>query len=230
MPEKIEEVGQFAIEIERHLLHLRRIRPNLMTENVVGREADRKQIRGRTAADVFVHHQFLGELEFVLVGEWSGADDFVETGFGAVFAFAMRGRAQNRSLRVLPLAIPIFRRASGVEILHPLRQIVAVVSGCDPCAALRIDPVGGISREAGGKDGGAILQRDSEDAGLALRGQLEFVPQRVGQQIVRRGAGFVAGDADQFRVVVFDGSDHASSFSGPTIRWRQCRGRCCRRR
>ena len=120
----------------------------------------------------------------------------------------MRGRAQQRSLRIFPVAIPIFRGRVGVEILHPAREFAAVVGGCDPGAALRVDPVGGIAGKSGGKNGGAIFQRHSEDAGLALRGQLEFVAQRVGQQVVRRRAGFVSGDADQLCVVVFDRRDH----------------------
>ena len=56
MAEKIDEVGELAVEIERHLLHLRRIGADLVAKNVVGREADRKQIGGRAAADVFVEH------------------------------------------------------------------------------------------------------------------------------------------------------------------------------
>ncbi len=40
MPEEIKEIGQFTIEIESHLLHLWGIRPNLVTKDVVGREAD----------------------------------------------------------------------------------------------------------------------------------------------------------------------------------------------
>ena len=208
MSEKADEVGEFAIEIERHLLHLGGIRADLMAENIVGREADGKQIGSRAAAYVFVLHQLLGEFEFVFVGERGRADNFIEAGFGSVFAFAMRGRAENRSLRVFPFAIPIFRRACGVEILHPLGKIVAIVSGCDPGAGRRIDPVGSVSGEAGGKNGGAVFQRNSEDAGFALRGQLEFISQRVGQQIVRRGADLVSADADQFRGVVFDRGDH----------------------
>ena len=78
----------------------------------LAREADREQIGGRSAAHVFVDHQFLGEFEFVFVGEGGRTDHFVEAGFGAVFTLAMRGRAQNRSLRVFPFAIPVFRRAS----------------------------------------------------------------------------------------------------------------------
>ena len=109
MSEEVEEVGQFAIEVEGHLLHLRRVRADLVTENVVGREADREQVGRGTVAEILVNHQLLGELELVLVGERGRADHFVEAGIFAVFPFAMRGRAQNRALRVFPLAIPIFR-------------------------------------------------------------------------------------------------------------------------
>src|ERR1700685_3242060 len=88
MSEETEEIGQLAVEIESHLPHLRRIWPNLVTKNVVGREADGKQVRGRTAAHALILHQFLGELEFVLVGERSRTDYVVESGFGAVSAGA----------------------------------------------------------------------------------------------------------------------------------------------
>src|ERR1035438_490302 len=166
MSEEIEEVGELAIEVESHLLHFRRIRPNLVTENVVGRKADRKQIRGGTAADVLVNHQLFSELEFVFVAERGGADHFVETCVRAVFALAVRRGAKNRSLRVLPVAIPIFRGARRVEILRPLRQVVAVVGGGDPCATLGVDPVGCVSCKAGGKHGGAWGTSDRKSTRL----------------------------------------------------------------
>ena len=50
-----KKVGEFMIEVERHLLHLRRIWPHLMTKNVVRRKTDGKQIGRRTAADIFIH-------------------------------------------------------------------------------------------------------------------------------------------------------------------------------
>ena len=62
-----------------------------MAENVIRRKADGKKIGGRTAADVFVDNEFAGELEFILIGEAGGAEDFVEAGVRSVFAFAMRG-------------------------------------------------------------------------------------------------------------------------------------------
>ena len=68
MAEEIDEIRQLAIEIESHLLHFRRIGPDLVTENVVGRQADREQVGRGAATDVLVDDQFLGELEFVLVG------------------------------------------------------------------------------------------------------------------------------------------------------------------
>ena len=121
----------------------------------------------------------------------------------------MRGRTEHSSLRVLPLPIPVFLQArAGIEILHPLRKLGAIVGGCDPRAALRVDPVRAIARKAGRKHGRAVFQRDSEDSRLALRRQLEFVSQRVGQQVVRRCAGLVSGDTHQFRVVILDRSHH----------------------
>src|ERR1700687_5519949 len=158
MSKEIDEIGKFAIEIERHLLHFWRIGPNLMAQNVVGREADGKQIRRWTATHVFVRHQFSGEFEFVFIGECGGPDYFVEASFGSVFALAVCGGAKSLALRVLPLPIPILRRVSGVEILQPFRKVVAVVRGGYPRATLWFDPVGCVSRKACGKDGGTVFQ------------------------------------------------------------------------
>src|SRR5258708_21316058 len=91
MSEEVEEIRQLAIEFEGHGLHLRRIRTNLVAKNVVGRKADRKQIGGGTAPDIFVDHQLLGKFEFVLITERCVSDNLVETSIGAIFTFTMRG-------------------------------------------------------------------------------------------------------------------------------------------
>jgi hypothetical protein len=52
MTEEIEEIRQTPVEFERHAAHLRRVRPNLVAENIVGREADHEQV-GRRAAPSF---------------------------------------------------------------------------------------------------------------------------------------------------------------------------------
>ena len=44
--EEIEKVGEVAIESERHGCHLRRIGPDLMSENIVRRKADGEQVGG----------------------------------------------------------------------------------------------------------------------------------------------------------------------------------------
>ncbi len=54
--EEVDEIGKFLVEIESHLAHLGRIWTDLMTKDVVGREADREQIGSRSATDVFVNH------------------------------------------------------------------------------------------------------------------------------------------------------------------------------
>ena len=71
MSEEVEEVGKFAIEIKRHLLHLRRIGSDLVTEDIVRRQTDRKKVSRRAAADVFVKHELFCEVQFVFVGECS---------------------------------------------------------------------------------------------------------------------------------------------------------------
>ena len=74
MSEEVDEVGEFAIEIESHLLHLGRIGTDLVAEDVVRRQADGEKIGCGTVAEFLVNHQFLGERELVLVGEARGAD------------------------------------------------------------------------------------------------------------------------------------------------------------
>src|SRR4029077_6521467 len=50
---------------------------------------------------------------------------------------------------------------------------------------------------------------------FALRRQLEFVAERVSEQVVGRGPRFAARYAYEFRGVVFDGGDHAFLFLVP---------------
>src|ERR1700757_1851670 len=85
VPEESEEVGDLTIEVERHLMHLGSIGTYLMAEDVVGREADGKQVGGRAASNIFVKHELLGELELVLVGEGGRTDHLEKSGVGAVF-------------------------------------------------------------------------------------------------------------------------------------------------
>ena len=177
-----------------------------------------KQIGGRAVAQLFVGDQLAGELKFVVVGEWRGADQIVEV---AGFAVDRLGGAQDIAVAVLPFPVQIFFRALAVvEILRPLGKFAPIVGGSDPGAGFGIDPVGAVRREAAGENSSAIFERDAEDAGLALRGQLEFVAQSVGEQVVRRSAGRAACDAYQFRLVVIRPKSPSLLSAGPTTRWR----------
>src|ERR1039457_2670727 len=93
-----------------------------MAENVVWRKADGEQGRSVSGAEILVNHQLLGEFEFVLVGEGGGADHFVEASIGSVFTLAMRGRAQNVAVSILPIPVPIFCGAvfRGEKLFPPL--------------------------------------------------------------------------------------------------------------
>src|SRR5438094_9322928 len=92
---EVDEVSQFTIEIQSHLLQFWRVGADLVTKDVVGRKADRKKVGCRATANVLVDHQLLGKLEFVLVGERSRPDDVVETGMRTVCFLAMRGRTED---------------------------------------------------------------------------------------------------------------------------------------
>ena len=93
--QEIEERRQLTVGGQHHGPHFRRIRPHLVPKNVVGREADHKQIGGRAIAHAFVRDQLAGEVKFVVVGERSCTNQFVEN---RVFSFkrvswsAKRGR------------------------------------------------------------------------------------------------------------------------------------------
>jgi len=60
---------------------------------------------------------------------------------------------------------------------------------------------------SGRKHRSAVLERDSEDARLALRRQLEFIAQRVGKQVVRRSSRPTAGNTNQFCLVIVGRGD-----------------------
>ncbi len=130
MTEEVEELRQTPVEFERHAAHLRGVGTNLVAEDIVGREADHKQVGRRACAQLLVQHEFLGEFQLVIVGEGSGADNLVEAGGRAIFVRAVSpcGRAERISVAILPLSIPEFFRAmAAVEIAYPLGEIGTVV-------------------------------------------------------------------------------------------------------
>src|SRR5215472_12424052 len=98
MSEEVEEVRELAVEVERHLLHFGSVGTDLVSENVVGGKADRQQICVRTTPNIFEDDEFLGEIEFVFIRERRRADHFIKTSIRAIFAFAVRGGTQERSL------------------------------------------------------------------------------------------------------------------------------------
>src|ERR1700730_16769143 len=93
---------------------------------------------------------------------------------------------------------------AAIEIAHPLGKIGTVVGGGDPVAALRIDPVGGVSGKSSREYGSAIFERNGEYTGLAAGGQFQFVPERIVRQVVWRCTRPSFAGADKFCLVVFD--------------------------
>src|SRR3974390_811759 len=116
--------------------------------------------------------------------------------------------AKHGPLCISPFAIPIFWRLRRVEILHPVRQIVAVVGGGDPLATLRLDPVGGIGGESTRENGAAIFHGNSEHTRLPLRRELEFIANSVGEQVVRRSSRLIWIHSNLLCGVVLDRGDH----------------------
>src|ERR1700678_2663944 len=175
MTEEGKELLQTPIECEGHAVHLRRVGANLMAKNIVGGKADNEQISCRPLAQLLVYDKLLDELQLVIVGEWSGPDDLIETCRRAIFALAGGGWAEDRSVPVFPFAVQEFlRTVVVVEIAHPFRKIGrtigTIVGGGNPVATFGIDPVSAVSRKPGGQYGCAIFQRDSEYAGFAAGG------------------------------------------------------------
>src|ERR1700752_1327071 len=63
MPQEIEEVRKFVIEIKRHLRHLGGVGTDAVPENVVRRKTDREQIGRRSSTDILVDDQLFCEFE-----------------------------------------------------------------------------------------------------------------------------------------------------------------------
>src|SRR2546428_10581279 len=102
MSEEVEETGELPVGGQGHGLHFRRIGANLVTKNIVGRQADDQEISRRASAQSFVRHQLSREFEFVVVGERRGTDYLVETGRRTVFRRLWPGRARGLAAAVLP--------------------------------------------------------------------------------------------------------------------------------
>jgi hypothetical protein len=134
-----------------------------------------------------------GEVELIAVGGGGGLDLVEE-----VLLRVTVHRVQR-----------LLRAGTGVEGGGPLGQRVFVVAGGDEGAALRIDPVGGVGGVAGGQDGGAVFERDTEDFGLADGGEAQLIAKRGGALIARRCAHLVprVEEADDVVALVLDGCD-----------------------
>src|SRR6266581_1996121 len=86
-----EEVGELAIERQRHGLHFSGIGANFVAKNVVGGKADYQKIGGGTAAQFFVDDELARELQLVIIGEGGSADDLIKSAQGAIFLFLRNG-------------------------------------------------------------------------------------------------------------------------------------------
>src|SRR5690242_15330690 len=156
-----------------------------MSQKIVRRKTDGEQISCRARAQFFVGDQGAGKFQLIVIGKGRGANHAEE--FGAGFA---GGAEQHVAAAILDFFAPVLVcRTALVELLHPGGQLVAVVAGGDPGAALLIYPVSAIAGPACGEDRSTVLERNSEYTRFALSSQLEFVAQSAGQQVVRRSAG-----------------------------------------
>src|ERR1700733_9844880 len=101
----------------------------------------------------------------------------------------MRGGSQNISVSIFPITVPIFGGAiAGIEILRPLWQFAAIISGSDPRTALRFDPISCVRRESPGKHRRAVFQGKAKHSRTPLRSEFQFIAQGVGEEVVWRRA------------------------------------------
>ena len=215
MPEKIEEVRKFLVDRQCHGLHLGRIRPDFVPQNVIRRQADDQEIGRRTVSQLLVGDQFACEFEFVVIPKGSRADQCVEISRLSRLGL---GRAQYLSLIVLPLLVQIFPAALAViEALDPRRELAAVEGGGNPGATLLVDPISSIARETRRQHRRPVFQCDPEHARLACGCELQLIAQCVGQQIVGRSPRLAARDAHQFGRVILDRGDHALFLRVPPL-------------
>src|SRR5262249_38549360 len=105
-------------------------------ENVIGREADDKQVGGRAMTQVFVRDQFSGKSKFILVGKWRGRK-------------ILRGDgAQSLAGAIFPFPADVLSMLAGVESLRPVGQIATVIGRGHKVAGL-VHPISSIAGKSG---------------------------------------------------------------------------------
>ena len=102
MSQKLEEPGQLPIYGQCHLLHLDRVRANLMSENIVSRQADDQQVCSGAISQLFVGDQLPGEFKFVVIGERCRSHELIKAAFAA---FRGLGTAQDVPIAVFPIMV-----------------------------------------------------------------------------------------------------------------------------
>ena len=176
-----EEVVHVDVDGVDHGALLGCVGADLVAEDVGGGDADGEDVGDVVAAHLFAGDEGLGEVEEVGDGCGRGAYIVVEVA-GAGFGF---GDGAGGAVAV-------------VEGLGPGGKLLLPVGGGDELAAGVVEPEGSVGGVAGGEDGGAVLEGDAEELGLALGGEDDFVAEGGGE--------FVAGGcADVLGVGVADG-------------------------
>src|SRR5215471_923570 len=158
MSEEVDEIRNLPVRLQSHRTNLRRIRSDLVTENVIRRQTDRQEVGSRPGTQFLIHDQLSGELKLIIVRKRSRADELIKSRRLAFLILSRGSRAEDLTLEILPFPIQVlFRSMALVEILHPIWQLGTIVSRGDPGASLRIDPVSRIARKSSRKYRRAIF-------------------------------------------------------------------------
>jgi hypothetical protein len=141
-----------------------------VAKDVVGGETDGDEVGDGALAELLALDESFGEVKLVGVGGGGAADEVVE----------LRGVSGG-----VGFLLGLRDAAAGVEGGCPVGELWHIEGGGDEIAGGGIDPERGVSGGASGKDGGAILEGDSVDLRLTLRGEAELIADCGGEKIAR---------------------------------------------
>ena len=108
-------------------------------------------------------------------------------------------------------------RFPAVEFRGPGGQCGEVICAADKRAGFGIEPIRAVGFVAHGQNGAAVLERDADDAGLAVPGRLHLVAHGINQQAARRSAARLAVGKELRVVVGHAGYDLAGGAVVPLV-------------
>ena len=167
--EETEEISQLLVKFHILCMRLFMVGTKAMSYDIRTREAQCEHIGLPSQSQTFVLHGRLGHSH----------GNLVTIGFKL-------DKVDQLSILVFPLQLLDLPTDTFVVTLHPLGQILHVISTGDKAERFLVEPVGRISTMTCGQDSGTVLEAHTNHLRLPVRGCLQFITNGSSQHIPRR--------------------------------------------